>query len=74
MANENVVTIKEFRERPDADLSSLLQAKHEELHKTAFKKAAGQLRETHQLGLLKKDIARLNTLLRERRAAGSGRG
>lgn len=69
MASESIVKVKEFRDRPEAELRSLLQTKREELYKLAFKKAAGQLTRTHELGVLRKDIARLNTLLRERTPA-----
>jgi large subunit ribosomal protein L29 len=64
--NENIIVAKELRERGDAELRSLLASKREELHGVEFKQALGQLRETHTIRLLKRDIARLQTLLRER--------
>ena len=67
--NENIVVLKEIRDRSDAELRSLLDSKVEELHKAKFKHALGQLRETHVLGFLKRDVARLNTVLRERTKA-----
>jgi large subunit ribosomal protein L29 len=63
--NENMVVAKELRERSEAELRSLLAAKVEELHKVKFNHALGQLRDTHTLKLLKKDIARLKTVLKE---------
>jgi large subunit ribosomal protein L29 len=63
--NENMVVAKELRERSEAELRSLLASKLEELHKVKFNHALGQLRDTHTLKLLKKDIARLKTVLRE---------
>jgi large subunit ribosomal protein L29 len=62
---ENMVVAKELRERSDAELRSLLASKLDELHKVKFNHALGQLRDTHTLKLLKKDIARLRTVLKE---------
>lgn len=64
--NEDMIVAKELRERGDAELRSLLASKREELHSVKFKQALGQLRETHTIKLLKRDIARLQTMLWER--------
>ncbi len=64
--SEDSVVFKELRKRADAEVRSLLAAKVEELHGVKFKKALGQLQETHTLKVLKRDIARLQTVLRER--------
>ena len=61
------VVAKELRERSDGELRSLLSAKTEELHKAKFKQALGQLSETHILKVLRKDVARLQTVLNQRR-------
>ncbi len=66
--SENMVVAKELRERSEAELKSLLASKIEELHKVKFNHALGQLRDTHTLKLLKKDVARLKTVLREQQA------
>ena len=66
MANDNTIQVKEVRDRPDAELVSLREAKLEEYHKAKFKHELGQLRETHRLGQLKRDIAKLSTLLAAR--------
>jgi len=67
MANrENTVVAKELRDRNDAELKSLMQSKVDELQKTRFKHALGQLSETHALKTLRRDIARLQTVLNER--------
>ncbi|OGQ83992.1 MAG: 50S ribosomal protein L29 [Deltaproteobacteria bacterium RIFOXYA12_FULL_58_15] len=63
--HENSVVTKELRERSEAELKSLLGSKVEELQKARFRHALGQLRETHTLKLLKRDIARLETVLRD---------
>ncbi len=64
--NENYLGAKELRERNDSELKSLLATKADELHKAKFKHALGQLRETSTLSSIKKDIARINTVLSER--------
>jgi large subunit ribosomal protein L29 len=64
--NENFLGPKTLRERNDSELRSLLAQKAEDLHKASFKHKLGQLRETHTIRAIKKDIARINTVLRER--------
>jgi large subunit ribosomal protein L29 len=64
--SESTVLAKELRKRADAELRSLLSAKIEELQKARFKHALGQLRETHTLKVLKRDISRLRTVLTEK--------
>lgn len=66
MSEENAVVVKELRDRNDAELESLLASKSDDLHKTSFKHSLGQLRETHQLKSLRRDIARLKTVLQQR--------
>ena len=62
----NKVLASELRERNDAELQSLLNEKVEELYGVKFKKALGLLGESHLIGQLKRDIARLKTILNER--------
>ena len=64
--HENAIIAKELRGRAEAELRSLLLAKSEELQKLKFKQALGQLRETHNLTVLRRDIARLETVLTEK--------
>ncbi len=66
MAKGNTVAAKELRERGDAELKSLLATKIEELQKARFKHALGQLRTTHTLKALKRDVARIETVLGQR--------
>src|SRR5688500_2545368 len=69
---ENEIVAKELRGRAEGELNSLLAAKIEELTKTKFKLSLGQLRTTHQIGALKRDVAVLKTVLNERKQeAGS---
>tara|TARA_Y100001968_G_C19134382_1_gene608320 strand:+ start:81 stop:299 length:219 start_codon:yes stop_codon:yes gene_type:complete len=66
MATEGTVIAKEMQSRSDSELESLLAEKREELHGAKFKHALGQLSNTSLLGTLKRDIARLKTILRQR--------
>ena len=63
---ETNVNPNELRNRPEAELKSLLLAKSDELLKSRFKHELKQLRTTHTLKNLKHDIARLKTVLNER--------
>lgn len=62
----NQVIAHELRDRGDAELRSLLAQKQDELQKLRFKHALQQLKTTHGLKALKRDIARLLTVLHAR--------
>ena len=64
--NENTVKASEMKDRNESELRSLLQSKVDELHKARFKQALGQLRQTHTMRVLRRDIARLQTVLTQR--------
>jgi large subunit ribosomal protein L29 len=66
MAKANQIAAKELRERGEAELKSLLVSKSEELQKARFKHALGQLRTTNTLLALRRDLARIATVLQER--------
>lgn len=68
MAKGNQVAARELRERGEAELKSLLASKVEELQKARFKHALGQLRTTHNLKVLRREVARIETVLHERAA------
>ena len=65
MAKSDVIA-SEIRNRSKAELESLLAEKTEELHKTKFGYALGQITKTHLKRDLKRDIARINTVLGEK--------
>lgn len=65
---EEKLDIAQLRQRNEAEVRSLLTSKADELRKARFKHALGQLRETHVLKALRKDIAKLNTALAQRNA------
>lgn len=64
--NTEKVNLSELRQRNEAEVRSLLGSKAEELRKLRFKHAIGQLRETHTLRTIRRDIAKLNTVLAQR--------
>lgn len=57
---------KDIRELTNTELSVLLEEKRETLAKQRFQHALKQLHDTAYLKILKKDIARINTLITER--------
>ena len=56
----------EFRELGDEDLNARLAEAKEELFNLRFQLATGQLTNNRRIGTVKRDIARLLTVLRER--------
>jgi large subunit ribosomal protein L29 len=60
---------KELRELNDVELESRLREHKEELFNLRFQNATGQLENTARLTQVRKDIARCETLLREREIA-----
>ena len=60
---------QELRELNDAALIQLVAQKRQELFNLRFQNATGQLDNTSQLNSVRRDIARTETLLREREIA-----
>lgn len=56
----------EIREKSDAELKELAAATREELFRLRMKLHTGQLEKPTQLKQVRKDIARIETILRER--------
>ena len=56
----------EFRELKDDELAIRVIETRQELFNLRFKHATGQLDNSSRLGHLKKDIARLETIIRQR--------
>lgn len=63
--------IKELREKKDLELDKLLAELREELHAMRFKDSGKQLKEVRNIRKVKKDIARILTLKKERQLAAS---
>lgn len=60
---------KDLRELTDSELMRLLQESQETLVKQRFQHSLKQLQDTAYLKILRKDIARIHTILTERRNA-----
>jgi large subunit ribosomal protein L29 len=58
--------VNEIRDLNDADLVKQLNAAHKELFELRFRLATKQLVNHRQVRVIKKRIARLNTIVRER--------
>jgi large subunit ribosomal protein L29 len=71
-----VAAINELRDLSDGELVTRLRTSKEELFNLRFQNATGQLDNNSRIGQVKKDIARCETLLREREieAAEAQRG
>ena len=65
------IKLSEFRDLPLSEIEEKLVETKEELFNLRFQNATGQLDNYKRLGELKKDVARLKTILRERELAGS---
>ncbi|MBO5106787.1 MAG: 50S ribosomal protein L29 [Clostridia bacterium] len=57
---------KEIREKTVAELNELLSKKKEELFNLRFQDAINQLENPMRISAVKKDIARVKTILREK--------
>ena len=64
-------TAQELRELNDAELIQRLAEAKEEHFNLRFQTATGQLDNTSRLGEVRREVARLNTLLREREIAAA---
>ena len=63
--------VHEVRDLSDQDLQTELVGSHKELMNLRFRVATKQLANTAQLRTVKKNIARLNTIIRERQLGES---
>jgi large subunit ribosomal protein L29 len=64
-----MVKAAELRELNDAELANKLREAKEELFNLRFQLATGQLEDFSRINDLRKDVARVNTLLRQREIA-----
>lgn len=60
------MTAKEIRELSNAEINKEIEALKEELFNLRFQQATGQLTNTARLRTVKKEIARMKTVLTER--------
>ena len=57
----------EFRELDNAELETRLKDAKEELFNLRFQKATGQLTKTHEASRVRREIARVNTLIGQKK-------
>ncbi len=62
---------QELRDTDDVELRTRLTEAKQELFNLRFQNVTGRLDNTSRLGAVRKDIARINTLLREREIAAA---
>jgi large subunit ribosomal protein L29 len=60
----------EMRSLTELELNNQLNDAHQELFNLRFQRASGQLKNTARVNEVRKNIARIKTLLRERELAG----
>jgi large subunit ribosomal protein L29 len=65
---------EDLRELPVSELTERLENTREELFNLRFQLATGQLDNYRRVRLLRRDIARVKTVLREREMASEGEG
>ncbi|WP_394764637.1 50S ribosomal protein L29 [Stenotrophomonas sp.] len=59
--------LKELRQKSPADLKAHLLDLHKEQFSLRMQKATGQLAKTHDIRLVRREIARVNTLLTDKK-------
>ncbi|GAB3674666.1 50S ribosomal protein L29 [Salinisphaera aquimarina] len=57
--------VKELREKSPEEMKKELLALRREQFNLRMQQATGQLTQTHQFGVIRRDIARIKTVLRE---------
>ncbi|MEZ4725760.1 MAG: 50S ribosomal protein L29 [Caldilineaceae bacterium] len=65
------MTASELKSMTNAELATRLDDAYQELFNLRFQKATGKLTNTARHGQVRKDIARIKTILRERELANS---
>ena len=63
--------IDELRSQNNAELARRLDDAYQEMFNLRFQQATGKLANTARFGEVKRDIARIKTILRERELAGA---
>ena len=63
------MTSKEIRDLSPAEIQTKLRETREQLLQLRLRKHTGQIEKTHELRSLRKDVARLETVLRQKNSA-----
>lgn len=66
----NAVKAQELRGKTDAELAELLKSTHGALFKARFENYTNRLDSTAKIRQLRRDIARIQTVINEKRRAG----
>jgi len=61
----------EIRNLSDGEIQTKLEEAYEELFNLRFQKTIGQVKDPNRFSLLKRDIARMKTILGERKQAAA---
>ena len=61
------MVLKELRQKSPADLTAHLLVLHREQFSLRMQKATGQLAKTHDIRRVRREIARVNTLLTDKK-------
>jgi len=61
-----MIAAKELRAMTEVELKQKLQDAHQELFNLRFRQAAKQIDDTNRLRVVRRDIARIKTVMRER--------
>jgi large subunit ribosomal protein L29 len=62
------MTTKEIRQLAPAEITTKLRATRDELLQLRLRKHTGQVEKTHTIRVLRKDIAKLETILTEQKS------
>lgn len=65
------MTSKEIRDLAPAEITTKLRETREQLLQLRLKRQTGQVEKTHELRTLRKDVARLETILRQKQTAAA---
>jgi len=63
------LTSKEIRDLAPAEIETKLREAREQLLQLRLRKQTGQVEKTHEIRVLRKDIARFETVLTQKKAA-----
>jgi large subunit ribosomal protein L29 len=65
------MTSKEIRDLAPAEITTKLRETREQLLQLRLRRQTGQVEKTHELRTLRKDVARLETILRQKQKAAA---
>jgi large subunit ribosomal protein L29 len=63
------MTSKEIRDLSPSEITTKIRESRESLLQVRLRKQTGQVEKTHEMRVLRKDIARLETILRQKNTA-----